>query len=59
MECTISWLAASGMGFVAETGSGHVLGWMVRPTAAAATWRRGPWRRCSPAPAAARRMTWC
>jgi putative redox protein len=25
MECTINWLPASGMGFVAETGSGHVL----------------------------------
>lgn len=25
MECTINWLAASGMGFMAETGSGHVL----------------------------------
>ena len=29
MECTVSWTAAagtrSGMGFVAETGSGHVL----------------------------------
>ena len=25
MECTINWVAASGMGFVAETGSGHVL----------------------------------
>lgn len=25
MECTINWLAASGMAFVAETGSGHVL----------------------------------
>ncbi len=25
MECTIDWLAASGMAFVAETGSGHVL----------------------------------
>jgi putative redox protein len=25
MECTINWLAASGMGFVAETGSGHFL----------------------------------
>ena len=25
MECTIDWLAASGMGFVAETGSGHLL----------------------------------
>jgi len=25
MECTINWLAASGMGFVAETGSGHTL----------------------------------
>jgi putative redox protein len=25
MECTINWLAASGMGFVAETGSGHLL----------------------------------
>jgi putative redox protein len=25
MECTINWLAASGMGFVAETGSGHML----------------------------------
>ena len=25
MECTINWLPASGMGFVAETGSGHML----------------------------------
>lgn len=25
MECTIHWLAGSGMGFVAETGSGHFL----------------------------------
>ncbi len=25
MECTINWVAASGMGFVAETGSGHML----------------------------------
>jgi len=25
MECTINWLAASGMGFVAETGSGHLI----------------------------------
>ncbi len=25
MECTINWLPASGMGFVAETGSGHFL----------------------------------
>lgn len=25
MECTIHWLAGSGMGFVAETGSGHLL----------------------------------
>ncbi len=25
MECTINWVAASGMGFVAETGSGHLL----------------------------------
>ena len=25
MECTIDWLAGSGMGFVAETGSGHLL----------------------------------
>jgi putative redox protein len=25
MECTIDWLAASGMTFVAETGSGHML----------------------------------
>lgn len=25
MECTINWVPASGMGFVAETGSGHVL----------------------------------
>jgi putative redox protein len=25
MECTINWLAASGMAFVAETGSGHLL----------------------------------
>ena len=25
MECTVNWLAASGMAFVAETGSGHVL----------------------------------
>jgi len=25
MECTINWMPASGMGMVAETGSGHVL----------------------------------
>ena len=25
MECTIDWMPASGMAFVAETGSGHVL----------------------------------
>ena len=25
MECTIQWLPGSGMGFVAETGSGHLL----------------------------------
>ena len=25
MECTLNWLPASGMSFIAETGSGHVL----------------------------------
>ncbi len=25
MECTINWLPASGMSFIAETGSGHIL----------------------------------
>jgi putative redox protein len=25
MECTVNWMAASGMAFVAETGSGHLL----------------------------------
>jgi putative redox protein len=25
MECTINWQAASGMAFIAETGSGHIL----------------------------------
>jgi len=25
MECTVDWVPASGMGFVAETGSGHLL----------------------------------
>ncbi|HEX3132913.1 MAG TPA: OsmC family protein [Planctomycetota bacterium] len=25
MECTVNWVAASGMAFVAETGSGHVV----------------------------------
>ena len=25
MECTVDWVVASGMGFVAETGSGHLL----------------------------------
>jgi putative redox protein len=25
MECTVNWLPASGMGFVAETGSGHLI----------------------------------
>jgi putative redox protein len=25
MECTISWLPGTGMGFVAETGSGHLI----------------------------------
>lgn len=25
MECTVDWIAASGMSFIAETGSGHLL----------------------------------
>jgi putative redox protein len=25
MECTVNWISATGMGFVAETGSGHLL----------------------------------
>jgi putative redox protein len=25
MECTVNWISTSGMGFVAETGSGHLL----------------------------------
>jgi putative redox protein len=25
MECTVNWMPATGMGFVAETGSGHLL----------------------------------
>ncbi len=25
MECVVNWVAASGMGFVAETGSGHMI----------------------------------
>src|ERR1700712_646301 len=25
MECTVNWMAASGMAFVAETGSGHLI----------------------------------
>ena len=25
MECTVNWVPGLGMGFVAETGSGHVL----------------------------------
>ncbi len=25
MECTVNWVPATGMGFIAETGSGHVL----------------------------------
>ena len=25
MECTINWMPATGMGFVAETGSGHII----------------------------------
>ena len=25
MECTINWMSATGMGFVAETGSGHLI----------------------------------
>src|SRR5258706_3839743 len=25
MECTVNWVPASGMGFVAETGSGHLV----------------------------------
>ncbi|MFO1326440.1 MAG: OsmC family protein [Rubrivivax sp.] len=25
MECTVNWMPAMGMGFIAETGSGHVL----------------------------------
>jgi len=49
MECTVSWTGASGtrsgMGFVAETGSGHVLALPVLKTAAK-TWRHARWKRC-------------
>jgi len=59
MECTVSWTGAagtrSGMGFVAETGSGHV----IAMDGAARTWRRAPWKPCWPAPAAAPPTTWC
>ncbi len=69
MECTVSWTGAlatrSGMGFVAETGSGHVLVMDGAPDAdkpengAASIWRRARWKRCWPAPAAVLLMTWC
>jgi putative redox protein len=68
MECTVSWTGAtgtrSGMGFLAETGSGHTFMMdgapdAAKPETAARTWRPGPWKPCWPAPAAAPPMTWC
>ena len=34
MECKVSWVASSGMGFLAETGSGHVIAMDGAPDAA-------------------------
>ena len=66
MECTVSWTGGagtrSGMGFIAETGSGHVLAMdgaqtpPIPPTAGK-TWRRARWRLCWQARAAARPTT--
>jgi hypothetical protein len=55
MECTINWLPASGMGMVAETGSGHLLTMDGAPDGGG----RSRWRRCWLVPAVARPTTWC
>lgn len=68
MECTVSWTGGagtrSGMGFVAETGSGHVLTMDGAPDAAnpangGQNLAPGPWRPCWRARAGAPPMTWC
>ncbi len=68
MECTVTWTGASGtrsgMGFIAETGSGHVLAMDGAPDAAnpangGQNLAPGRWKRSSPAPAAAPPTTWC
>lgn len=66
MECTVSWTGDSGtrssMGFIAETGSGHVLTMDGAPDAAkpqngGQNSRRGQWKQYWPARAAARPTT--
>jgi hypothetical protein len=61
MKCTVSWTGASGtrsaMGFVAETGSGHVT--QTSPTKVVKTLLRDRWNCCWPVQADARLMTWC
>jgi len=68
MECTVSWTGASGtrsgMGFVAETGSGHVLAMDGAPDAAkpelgGLNLAPRPMERCWLAPEGALRTTWC
>lgn len=68
MECTVSWTGASGtrsaMGFVAETGSGHVIGMdgapdLTSPIKVVKTWRRDRWNCCWPVLGVAPPMTWC
>jgi len=68
MECTVSWTGAtgarSGMGFLAETGSGHTLLMDGAPDAAkpengGKTWHRARWKPCWPVPVVAPPTTWC
>jgi len=59
MECTIDWLAANGMAFSAETGSGHLLTMDGAAMAAAAISHLGPGKRSSPAPARVPPTTSC
>jgi hypothetical protein len=68
MECTVTWTGVagtrSGMGFVAETGSGHIVNMDGAPDAAkpengGQTSPRAPWKCCWPARAVVPLMTWC
>jgi hypothetical protein len=55
----INWMPGTGMGFAAETGSGHVLTMDGAPDGGGRNLAPRRWKPCWPAPAAARPTTWC